>query len=147
MKLKQITVPIENSHDRLYEITKALTSKGIIPSAFTLVDKGNLGELRILVSDLIAARQILMQKGIPGRVDEVIALQIENQLEQLSLIVKALMDADINIKYSYAYAGGNLNKTIMIFCFSDNEKAIKVLTKKHIHALDYRAFGMLEAAA
>jgi hypothetical protein len=147
MKLKQISVPIENSHDRLYEITKALTSKGIIPSALTLVDKGNLGELRILVSDLIAARQILMQKGIPGRVDEVIALQIENQLEQLSLIVKALMDADINIKYSYAYAGSNLDKTIMIFCFSDNEKAIQVLTKKHIHALDYRDFGMLETAA
>ena len=79
MRLKQITVPIENSHDRLYEITKAFTSKGIIPRALTLVDKGNFGELRILVSDLIAARQILMQKGIPGRVDEVVALEIGNQ--------------------------------------------------------------------
>lgn len=147
MRLKQITVPIENYHDRLYEITKAFTSKGIIPKALTLVDKGNFGELRILVSDLIAARQILMQKGIPGRVDEVVALEIGNQPEHLSMILKVLMDAGININYSYAYTGGNLGKTIMIFCFSDNEKAIQVLTKKHIHALDYRDFGTLEAAA
>ena len=67
MKLKQISVPIENSHDRLYKITKAFSSRGIIPRALTLVDKGNYGELRILVSDLIAARQILMQKCIPNQ--------------------------------------------------------------------------------
>ena len=147
MKLKQISVPIENSHDRLYKITKAFSSRGIIPRALTLVDKGNYGELRILVSDLIAARQILMQKCIPERVDEVVALEIKNRSEQLSLIIKALMDADINIKYSYSYTGSTLGKNIMIFCFSDNEKAIQVLTQKHIQALDYRSFSILEAAA
>jgi hypothetical protein len=139
MKLKQISVPIENSHDRLYEITKALASKGITPRALTLVDKGNYGELRIVVSDLIAARQVLMQKNIPGRIDDVVA--------NLSQIIEELMEAEINIKYSYAYAGDNLGKTIMIFCFSDNDKAIQVLRKKHIHALDYHTLGMLEAAA
>ncbi len=147
MKLKQITVPIENSHDRLYEITKALADRGITPRALTLVDKGNYGELRILVSDLIAARQILMQKDIPGRIDEVVALEIHNQPGHLSQIIEALMEAEINIKYSYAYAGGHLGKTVMIFCFSDNDKALQVLTQNRIHALDYLTFDMLEAAA
>lgn len=147
MKLKQISVPIENSHDRLYEITKALADRGITPRALTLVDKGNYGELRILVSDLTAARQILMQKEIPGRVDEVVALEIQNQPDHLPQIIAALMDAGINIKYSYAYAGGHLGKTVMIFCFSDNDRALQVLTQKRIHALDYLTFDMLEAAA
>jgi len=147
MKLKQISVPMENSHDRLYEITKALADRGITPRAVTLVDKGNYGELRILVSDLITARQVLMQKDIPGRVEEVVAVEIGNQPGHLSKIIEELMDAEINIKYSYAYAGAHLGKTIMIFCFSDNDKAIRVLTQKHIHALDYHTFDMLEAAA
>ncbi len=147
MKLKQISVPIENSHDRLYEITKALADRGISPRAFTLVDKGNYGELRILVSDLIAARQILMQREIPGRIDEVVALEIQNEPEHLSQIIGALMDAGITIKYSYAYAGGHLGKTVMIFCFSDNDRALQVLNQKRIHALDYLTFDMLEAAA
>jgi hypothetical protein len=147
MKLKQISVPIENSHDRLYELTKALAEKGITPKALTLVDKGNYGELRIVVSDLIAARKVLMQKDIPGRIEDVVAIEIENQIGHLPQLIEELMDAEINIKYSYAYAGDNLGKTIMIFCFSDNDKALKVLRKKHIHALDYHTLGMLEAAA
>jgi hypothetical protein len=107
----------------------------------------NYGELRIVVSDLIAARQVLMQKNIPGRIDDVVAIEIENRPGHLSQIIEELMEAEINIKYSYAYAGDNLGKTIMIFCFSDNDKAIQVLRKKHIHALDYHTLGMLEAAA
>ena len=147
MKLKQISVPIENSHDRLYEITKALADRGITPRAFTLVDKGHYGELRILVSDLIAARQILMQKEIPGRIDEVVALEIRNAPEHLPQIIETLMEADIHIIYSYAYAGSHLGKTVMIFRFSNNDRALQVLTEKHIHALDYHTLDMLEAAA
>ena len=100
MKLKQISVPIENSHDRFYELTKALAGKGITPRAFTLVDKGNYGELRMVVSDLIAARQVLMQKNIPGRIDDVVAIEIENQPGQLSELIEELMEAEIQINYS-----------------------------------------------
>jgi hypothetical protein len=147
MKLKQISVPIENSHDRLYELTKALAGKGIIPRALTLVDKGNYGELRIVVSDLIGARQVLMQMSIPGRIDDVVAIEIQNQPGHLPRIIEELMGAGIHIKYSYACAGDNLGKTIMVFCFSDNDKALQVLDKKHIHTLDDHTLGMLEAAA
>ena len=147
MKLKQISVPIENSRDRLYELTNALENKGITPRALTLVDTGNYGELRILVSDVVTARQILLQKDMPGRIDDVVAVEIENTAGHLSKLIAKLMDADIKIKYSYACAGVNQGKTIMIFCFNDNDKAIQVLTEKHIRPLEYNSIGMLEAAA
>ena len=147
MKLKQISVPIENSRDRLYELTSALGEKGITFRALTLVDTGNYGELRILVSDVVTARQILLQKEIPGRINDVVAVEIEDTPGHLSNLIQKLMDADIKIKYSYAYAGVNPRKTIMIFCFNDNDKAIQVLTKKQIQPLDYNSIGMLEAAA
>lgn len=147
MKLKQITVPIENSHDRLYELTRALDDKGITPRALTLVNTGDYGELRILVSDIVTARQILLQKDMPGRIDDVVAVEIENSAGQFSNLIEKLMDADIKIKYSYACAGVNTGKTIMIFCFDDNDKAIQVLTEKQIRPLAYNRMGMLEAAA
>ena len=92
MKLKQISVPMENSYERLYELTKALADEGITPRAFTLVDKGNYGELRILVSEVATARQILMQKDIPGRVDDVVAVEIDNISKQLSMLIEKLME-------------------------------------------------------
>ena len=147
MKLKQITVPIENSHDRLYELTRALDDKGITPRALTLVNTGYYGELRILVSDVVTARQILLQKDMPGRIDDVVAVEIENTAGQFSNLIEKLMDADIKIKYSYACAGVNTGKTIMVFCFNDNDKAIQVLKEKQIRPLEYNSTGMLETAA
>ena len=147
MKLKQISVPIENSRDRLYELTHALENKGITPRALTLVDTGNYGELRILVSDVAGARQILLQKDMPGRIDDVVAVEIENTPGQLSRLIAKLMDADIKIKYSYACAGDHPGKSVMVFCFDDNDKAIQVLTEKQIRPLDYDSISLLEAAA
>ena len=147
MKLKQISVPIENSRDRLYELNHALENEGITPRALTLVDTGNYGELRILVSDVATARQILLQKEIPGRIDDVVAVEIEDTPGYLSKLIAKLMDADIKIKYSYAYAGANQGKRVMVFRFNDNDKAIQVLTEKQIRPLDYNSIGMLEAAA
>jgi hypothetical protein len=147
MKLKQISVPMENSYGRLYELTKALENGGITPRALTLVDTGNYGELRILVSEVATARQILMQKDIPGRIDDVVAVEIENTAGQLFELIGKLMDVDIKIKYSYASAGVNRGKTVMVFCFNDNDKAIRVLTEKHIQPLDYNTIGMHEVAA
>jgi hypothetical protein len=147
MKLKQLTVPIENSRDRLYVIMRSFSSKGIIPKAITIVDKGDYGELRILVSDLKVARQILMQKGIPGHVDEVIALNISSQSENHAKILKTIMDAGIQIKYCYPHVNSDLGRTIMIYCFSDNEKAIQALSKQHIYSTDCDDLDLLEAAA
>jgi hypothetical protein len=131
MKLKQISVPIENSHDRLYELIWTLGQNGIGLKAFNLVDTGNYGELRILVSDVASARQILLQKDIPGRVEEVIGVEIENKDAQLSDLIASMMKADINIKYSYAIADTSPGRSTMIFAFSDNDKAVRVLSENN----------------
>jgi hypothetical protein len=89
----------------------------------------------------------LLQKEIPGRIDDVVAVEIENTPGQLSKLIAKLMDADIKIRYSYASASINQGKRVMIFCFSDNDKAIQVLTEKQIRPLDYNSIAMLEAAA
>lgn len=145
MKLKQISVQIENSHNRLYEFTRALGDEGINLRALTLVDTGNFGELRVLVSDTSTARQILMKKDIPARVDDVVAVQMEDKPGQLADLLERLMQSGIKIKYGYALAGMDSGKAIMIFRFDDNDKAIEILTQKEIHLMDRETFNKLAA--
>lgn len=147
VKLKQISVPIENSKDRLYECTKALGDSGINLRALNLVDTGNYGQLRLLVSDVAAARQILMQKYIPAWVEDVVAIEVEDRPGQFSKLLQRLMSADIKIKYSYASAGNSSTKAVMVFCFEDNDRAIGVLKENGVKLLDFETFGRLEAAA
>ena len=145
MKLKQISVQIENSQDRLYEFTRALGDEGINLRALTLVDTGNFGELRVLVSDTSMARHILMKKDMPARVDDVVAVQVEDKPGQLADLLERLMPDGVKIKYGYALAGMDSGKAIMIFRFDDNDKAIEVLSRKDVQLVDQDSFNRLAA--
>lgn len=144
MKLKQISISIENSPGRLFEVTHALGEAGINLRALNLVDTGAFGQLRLLVSDIAAARRILMEKHIAARVDDVLAAEIEDKPGSLAKILKPLMEAKINVLYTYAFVGSSSGKAVMIFRFSDNDNAIETLQKNGVKLLDAESFGILE---
>ncbi|OGP62208.1 MAG: amino acid-binding protein [Deltaproteobacteria bacterium RBG_13_49_15] len=145
MKLKQISVSIENSPVRLYEVTKAFGDAGINLRALNLVETGGgFGLLRLLVSDVATTRRILMKKHMPAQVDEVVAVEIEDRPGSLANLLKFLLDANVHVLYTYAFVGFSSGKAVMIFRFSDNDKAIEVLKKKGINIIDAETFGILE---
>jgi hypothetical protein len=144
-KLKQITVSIENSPGRLYEITQALGEAGINLRALNLVDTGLFGQLRLLVSDSAAARRVMMEKQMPARVDDVVAAEIEDKPGSLAKILKPLMEAKINVLYTYAFVGASSGNAVMIFRFGDNDRAIEVLQKNGVKLLDSETFGILDS--
>ena len=144
MKLKQISIFIENSPGRLFEVTNALGEAGINLRALSLVDTSDFGVLRLLVSDVTIARRLMMEKQMPARVDDVVAVEIEDRPGSLSNLLKPLLDARVNVNYMYAFAGFSAGKAVMIFRFSDNDKAISILRQKGIKPLDADTFGMID---
>jgi len=144
MKLKQIVISIENAPGRLFEVTHALGKAGINLRALNLVDTGAFGQLRLLVSNVAKARRILMKMEIPAFVNEVVAAEIEDKPGSLAKILQPLTDAGVYVVFMYAFIGFSQGKAVMIFRFSDNKKAIKVLEANGINLLDAEAFGILE---
>ena len=94
MKLKQITIAIENSPGRLYEVTKSLGEAGINLRALSLVDTGAFGQLRLLVSDIATTRRLLMKMQMPAKVNEVVAVEVEDKPGSLARMLKPLTDID-----------------------------------------------------
>ncbi len=144
MKLKQITVSLENSHGRLYEVTSALGKAGINLRAANLVDTGAFGQLRLLVSNVPEARRILMKLMLPAHIDEVVAVEIEDTPGSLSNLLKYLYDSKVNVNYTYAMGGFTSDKAVMIFNFNDNEEAIKILKKNKIKIIDADTLGVIK---
>lgn len=143
MKLKQVVLSIENSPNRLYEVTKALGDAAINLRALNLVDTGAFGQVRLLVSDVVKTRQILMKMQMPAYVNEVVAVEIEDSPGHLANILKPLTEAGVLVKYTYAFTGFFPNKAVMIFRFNDNDQAIAVLEKEGAIILGPDAFGIL----
>ena len=146
MKLKQIVVSIENSPGRLFEVTDALGKAGINLRALNLVDTGAFGQLRLLVSDVATARNILMEMQIPAYVNEVVAADIEDKPGSLAAVLKPLKDAGVNVIFMYAFIGFGASGAVMIFRFSDNDQAIDIMQSNGVKILDSEAFGILETS-
>ena len=146
MKLKQISIFLENSPGRLYEATRALGDAGINLRALTLAEASDYGVLRLLVSDVPKARRVMMEKHFPARVDEVVAVEINDKPGSLADALKPLMDANISVQYMYAFAGFVSNSAVMIFRFSEADKAIDILQQNGMTLLDSKAFGIIESA-
>lgn len=144
MKLKQLSIPLENSPGRLHEVTKALGDAGINLRAHCICDSTHdFGVLRILVSDLASARAVIMQRYIPARVDDVVAVEIEDTPGSLAEILSLFLGTRINVEYMYAVAGANLEKAVMVFHFNEIEQAIALLEKNGARLLDAQSFGIL----
>lgn len=143
MKLKQISIFLENSPGRLYETTKALGDANINLRSLSICDVSGFGVLRILVSDVAKARSIIMEKQLPARIDEVVAAEISDTPGSLAKTIKTLMENKVNVDYMYALAGTSSEKAVMVFSFSDNDLAIKLLQENNIKILDAKAFGIL----
>ena len=147
LKLKQIVVSIENEPGRLLEVTESLGGAGINLRALNLVDTGAFGQLRLLVSDVAKARKILMEMQIPAYVNEVVAAKIEDKPGSLARLLKPLTEAGVTVIFMYAFITFAQGHAIMVFRFSDNDKAIELLQANGTNLLDANAFGILETGS
>jgi len=141
--LKQISIFLENSPGRLYEATQALGEADINLRSLSICDVSGFGVLRILVSDVAKARSVIMEKQFPARVDEVVAAEISDNPGSLAKALKVLKENKVNVDYMYALAGTSSGKAVMVFSFSDNDQAIKLLQENNIIILDAESFGIL----
>ena len=146
MKLKQLSVFLENAPGRLYEATQALGEAGINLRSLCISDTSDFGVLRILVSDVAAARRVIMEKQLPARVDDVVAVEIEDTPGSLARLLRPFKESKVNVEYMYALAGTSSGKAVMVFRFSDNDRAIEILRQNGISPLDAESFGMIESA-
>jgi hypothetical protein len=146
MKLKQLSVSLENSPGRLYEVTKAFGNAGINLRAHCICDSSHdFGVLRILVSDIDTARGIMMERYVPARVEDVVAIEIEDTPGSLSQVLELFLGTGVNVEYMYAVAGANFGRAVMIFSFSDIDLAIDILRQNNVRLLDAEAFGILDS--
>ena len=145
MKLVQLSIFLENSPGRLYEVTEALGDAGINLRAHCISDTTHdFGVLRFLVSDLATARGVIMDKYYPARADDVLAAEIDDRPGSLSRLLKLFLGTKVNVEYMYAVAGATHGRAVMVFRFNDNDLAIEILQKNEVRLLDAVAFGMLE---
>lgn len=132
MKIKQLSLFLENQAGKLYYPCKVLAEAGIDILTLSLADTQQFGILRLIVDDWEKARTVFEKAGSVVKATEVVAVEVENRPGGLAGILEILEESRINIEYMYAFTFGRQDRAIMIFRFEDSDGAIRVLNTKGV---------------
>jgi len=103
MKLKQISVFLENRKGRLWKALNILSVAKINIRALSIADTSEFGILRIIVPEPELAKHILEEANFVVKVNDVIAVSISDEPGGLDSVLEALNKLDINVEYLYAF--------------------------------------------
>jgi hypothetical protein len=123
MKIKQISIFLENKKGRLAEVAKVLSAATINIRALALADTADFGILRLIVNDPDKALSALKDAGFVAQLTDVIAIEVEDKPGGLFRILDVFDKNNINIEYMYAFVEKRVENAIVIFKIDDHEKA------------------------
>lgn len=124
MKLKQISLFVENRPGALNAPCQCLADAGISISTLTLADTKNFGVLRLLIRDWEKAAEILSGHGFMVKLVDVVAIEIDHKPGSLAKVLDVFGRNGINVEYLYAFPAGVNGRAVIIFRFDDPEAAL-----------------------
>lgn len=140
MTIKQLTVLTGNSVSHLSNVMSFLSGGGVNIRAHCLVDNGDgYCKLRMVVSEPDKAVGILQANKYTAVVNDVVLVETDDKPGGLSRLLKLLEKDDIQIEFSYTAASESPGIAMMVFRFSDNSKAIKILEKNGLKLIKSNA--------
>ena len=135
MKVKQISVFIENRSGRLREVATILGKNSINIRALSLADTSDYGILRLIVDNPDKARQVLKNENFTLSETDVIAVEISDTPGGLAFVLDILGDAGINVEYMYAFVEKSSRNAVVIFRIENIDNSINVLKSKGVKVL------------
>jgi hypothetical protein len=135
MKVKQISIFLENKSGRLAKVTKVLGESGINIRALSIADTTDFGILRLIVNNPEKAYRVLKNAGFTLSTTDVIAVEVADVPGGLSETLLILDRAGINIEYLYAFVQKASSAALVVFRVEQLDEAVRALQENGIRLL------------
>ncbi|MCL2157302.1 MAG: acetolactate synthase [Methanobrevibacter sp.] len=132
MKIKQLSIFLENKEGRLWNSLDILAKENINIRALSIADTSEFGILRIIVQDPEKAKKILEDNNFIVKVKNVIPVELSDTPGGLAFVLKVLFNNKINLDYLYAFTHDESEKAILLLQSHDLDALIKVLKENNI---------------
>jgi hypothetical protein len=106
MKIRQLSLFLENRSGQLRIPCKVLGDAGIDILTMSLADTQQFGILRLIVKDWERAKKVLEGAGIVVNVTEVLAIDVPDRPGGLAQVLEAFEKAGLGVEYMYALDAG-----------------------------------------
>lgn len=135
MKIKQLSIFLENQEGNMYSVLDTLAKNDINIKAVHIADISEFGILRLIVTDTERAEKILNEANFIVKVRDVIAVELDDAPGGLASVLRTIYNAKINLEYIYAFTHEKVNKAIVILQTENLDNLISVLEDNNIHII------------
>ena len=136
MKLRQLSLFLENRPGQLKLPCQVLGKAGIDILVMSLADTQQFGILRLIVREDERAKQVLEQAGCVVNVTELLAAEVPDRAGGLGDVLEAFDRSGISVEYIYPLSSGHRGKTaVLAFRVEDPDRAAKLLAERGVHVL------------
>ena len=132
MKIRQLSIFIENKPGHLRAVCRLLADAGLDVESMALADTEQFGILRFIIKDWEKAKQVLENEGLIVRETDLVALSVDDRPGGLADVLDILDQTKINIEYMYGYASRLPGKAVLFFRFDNIDDALEILTANKI---------------
>jgi hypothetical protein len=103
MKIKQLSIFLENRKGRMKKALDVLEKGGINIRALSIADTSDFGILRLIVPTPDETKKLLEDNNFIVKVGEVVAVRMPDSPGGLGVILGILDENNINLEYLYAF--------------------------------------------
>ncbi len=135
MKVKQISVFLENKNGRLSEVTRILAEARISLRAVSIADTADFGILRLIVEEPDRCLKLLQENSFTARVTEVIGVRINDRAGALHDVMQIFEDNNVNIEYLYSTMMLMEDKVVIMFKVEDIDHGLNIIKQNGMEAI------------
>ena len=132
MKIKQLSIFIENQTGRLYEALDILAQEDINIRALSLADTSEFGILRLVVNNPDKGKEILEKNDFIVKLTDIAAVVLDDTPGGLTRVLKILKEEKIDLEYLYAFANDANENAILLLHTDDMDEMINVLKSNDV---------------
>lgn len=128
MRMKQVSVFVENRPGRLKVLLEALARAEINIRALSIADTADFGIVRMILSDTEKGLEAVRAAGFAASTNEVLRVEVSDQPGGLlKAVAEPLATAGVNVEYVYAFADRPLEHAVVVLKVGDIDAAEKLI--------------------
>ena len=129
MKIKQLSIFLQNRMGSLYKPLEVLTVADVNIRAMCMADTSEFGILRLVVDDPEKGKKALEENNFLVKITDIIGVEMNDSPGGLTTVLGIIRDNLIDLEYLYAFSHEKEGKAILLLHADDIDELISVLTE------------------
>ena len=132
MKIKQLSIFLQNRMGSLSKPLEVLTVADVNIRAMCMADTSEFGILRLVVDNPEKGKEALEQNNFLVKMTEIIGVEMNDAPGGLTSVLNIIKDNNIDLEYLYAFTHEKKDKAILLLHTDDIDGLINILNKNNI---------------